>query len=327
MKAIGLKQPGGAEQLEWVDRPLPELNPGDLLIKVAAAGVNRTDILTRERPTDRPEAVRIGIEVAGTVVDTNGDSHFAKGDRVAGLVNGGGYAEYVTMPSDRAIRIPDRLSFEEAAAIPEVFLTAYQTLFWLGQLKDKETVLIHAGGSGVGTAAIQLAKQLKHATVIVTAGSTEKLDFCKSLGADIGINYKEVDFDKEVQKITDGAGVDLILDFVGASYWKKNAASLKTDGRWVLIGTLGGFEVGQVNLLELIQKRIQLTGTLLTPRSDDYKARLTKDFLADAFPLFERGLVKPIIDTTFPMAEAGSAHKHMEANKNIGKIILTLPHH
>lgn len=188
-----------------------------------------------------------------------------------GLVNGGGYAEYVTMPADRAIVVPDTLSFEEAAAIPEVYLTAYQTLFWLGQLKDADTVLIHAGGSGVGSAAIQLAKQMTKAKIIVTAGSEEKLAFCRSLGADITINYKEQDFDEEVLNATNNQGVDVILDFIGASYWEKNLKSIKTDGRWVLIGILGGTEVEKVNIMQLLLKRIHLKGTLLTPRSDEYK--------------------------------------------------------
>lgn len=323
MKAIGIKQSGGPEQLQVIDRQTPTLQEGEVLIKVEAAGINRTDILSRERQTAQPENVCLGVEVAGVVADAN-NSHLKIGDRVMGLVNEGGYAEYAVMPADRAMKIPESLSFVEAAAIPEVFQTAYQTLFWLGNLAENETVLIHAGASGVGTAAIQLAKQLKNARVIVTAGSAEKLDFCKNLGADVTINYKEQDFDQEVLKVTDGKGVDLILDFIGASYWTKNLASIKTDGRWVLIGTLGGEKVAEVNLLSLMVKRIQLTGTLLTPRSDDYKARLAADLLRDTSDLFDKGAIKPIVDITFPLEEVANAHQHMEDNKNIGKIILDI---
>lgn len=323
MKAIGIKQSGGPEQLQVIDRQTPTLQEGEVLIKVEAAGINRTDILSRERQTAQPENVCLGVEVAGVVADAN-NSHLKIGDRVMGLVNEGGYAEYAVMPADRAMKIPESLSFVEAAAIPEVFQTAYQTLFWLGNLAENETVLIHAGASGVGTAAIQLAKQLKNARVIVTAGSAEKLDFCKNLGADVTINYKEQDFDQEVLKVTDGKGVDLILDFIGASYWTKNLASIKTDGRWVLIGTLGGEKVAEVNLLSLMVKRIQLTGTLLTPRSDDYKARLAADLLRDTSDLFDKDAIKPIIDITFPLEEVANAHQHMEDNKNIGKIILDI---
>lgn len=209
-----------------------------------------------------------------------------------------------------------------AAAIPEVFLTAYQTLFWIGKLQKKETVLIHAGASGVGTAAIQLAKKLCNAKIIVTAGSKRKLAFCQELGADVLINYKEQSFDEEVLKATNSRGVDLILDFIGADYWEKNLASMKVEGRWVLIGILGGSELEKINLFTLMSKCIQLTGTLLTPRSDEYKALLTQDFAEIVTPYLERGEIRPIIDTTFSIEMVGKAHMHMEENQNIGKIIL-----
>lgn len=226
------------------------------------------------------------------------------------------------MPADRAMVIPEQLSFVEAAAIPEVFLTAYQTLFWIGQLRANETVLIYAGGSGVGTAAIQLARQLGQANVITTAGSEEKLDFCQSLGADFCINYKEQNFDKEILKITKNQGVDLILDFIGASYWSKNLSSIKVDGRWVLIGILGEANAENVNLMDLLSKRIQLTGTLLTPRSDEYKVALTTEFYAKTIDLFANNKLRPIVDQVFLFNQIQQAHEHMENNKNIGKIIL-----
>ena len=284
MKSVIVKKPGGYEQLEVVDMNIPKLKEGELLIKVHSAAVNRTDIITREGKVGYLENPILGVEVSGVVTEISGKSSFSIGDRVMGLVNGGGYAEFAVMPSDRAIKVPNSLSFDEAAAIPEVFLTAYQTLFWLGKLKKNETVLIHAGASGVGTAAIQLAKHISDAKVIVTAGSKRKLDFCRDLGADILINYKEQSFDEEVLKATNGKGVDLILDFVGADYWNKNLASIKKEGRWVLIGILGGAEVEKVNLLSIMSKCIQFTGTLLTPRSNEYKALLTKKFSENIIP-------------------------------------------
>lgn len=321
MKAIIVKQPGGAEQLQVAEQPMPEPQVGQVLIKVKATAVNRTDIVNRESSSGYLDNPILGVEVAGIVEKSGAGAEVEAGTRVMGLVNGDGYAEYVVMPAERAMVIPESLSFEEAAAIPEVFLTAYQTLFWLGKLRADETVLIHAGGSGVGTAAIQLAKQIG-AKVITTAGSREKLDFCHSLGADYGINYKEQQFDKEVLQATNNHGADLILDFIGASYWSKNLKSIKVDGRWVLIGVLGGAEVEKVNLMALMSKRIQLTGTLLTPRSDSYKANLTSDFASKFLEQFNTNKLKPIVDQVFPFDQVQQAHEHMEGNKNIGKIVL-----
>lgn len=322
MKAVTVKQPGGSEQLQVVEVERPEPQAGELLIKVEAAAVNRTDIVARELGTSYMKNPILGVEVAGIVEKAGQGSKTAVGSRVMGLVHGGGYAEYAVMPDAWAMEVPADFSFEEAAAIPEVFLTAYQTLFWIGQLQPNETVLIHAGGSGVGTAAIQLAKEIGQAKVITTAGSQEKLDFCESLGADVMINYKEQNFDEEVLKATNDQGVDLILDFIGASYWEKNLASIKVDGRWVLIGGLGGTKIEQVDLMDLMRKRIQLSGTLLTPRSDQYKAELSTDFYAKTLELFKDKTLHPIIDHVFSLEEIQQAHQHMENNKNIGKIIL-----
>jgi tumor protein p53-inducible protein 3 len=322
MKAVIVKQPGGPDQLELVEVPVPKPQKGELLIHVHTAAVNRTDIVTRERKSGYAINPILGVEVAGTVVEINGESSFSIDDRVMGLVNGGGYAEFVVMPAERAMEIPESFSFKEAAAIPEVFLTAYQTLFWIGKLQKQETVLIHAGASGVGTAAIQLAKQLCAAKVIVTAGSKSKLDYCRELGADVLINYKEQSFDDEVLKATNGRGVDLILDFIGADYWQKNFASIKKEGRWVLIGMLGGSVLESLNLFSLMSKCIQLTGTLLTPRSDEYKALLTKEFAKNVTLFFENGKIRPVIDKVYPIGMVADAHKHMEENRNIGKIIL-----
>lgn len=324
MKAIISKKPGGVEQLQLSDYPKPEPQEGELLIKVKSAAVNRTDIVNRMSKSGYLDHPILGVEVAGVVEEAASGTSIQPGTRVMGLVNGGGYAGYAVMPANRAMVIPDNFSFEEAAAIPEVFLTAYQTLFWLGNLQQQESVLIHAGGSGVGTAAIQLAKQLGNANVITTAGSKKKLEVCQSLGADTIINYKEQDFDEEVQRATRGQGVDVILDFIGASYYRKNMDSIAVDGRWVLIGLLGGGQLETINLMEFMAKRIHLKGTLLTPRTDKYKAALTSEFEKHALPLFEQKKIKPIIDQLFKLEDIQQAHQHMENNKNIGKIILTV---
>ncbi|WP_077328353.1 NAD(P)H-quinone oxidoreductase [Virgibacillus siamensis] len=324
MKAILIKQPGGAEQLMIQEYPKPELNKDELLINVKAAAINRTDIINRKSESGYLDNPILGVEVAGIVEQVGENTKIKPGTRVMGLVNGGGYAEYAVMPANRAMEIPDNLSFERAAAIPEVFLTAYQTLYWHGRLATGETTLIHAGGSGVGTAAIQLAKQISNATVITTAGSQEKLNFAQTLGANHCINYKEQSFDSEVLRATEEQGANVILDFIGASYWRKNMNSIAVDGRWVLIGLLGGAELEKVNLGELMGKRIQLTGTLLTPRSDQYKADLTAEFASNTLPFFQDEKIRPIIDRVYSFDEIQQAHEHMEDNKNIGKIIIQI---
>lgn len=322
MKAIIVKQPGGADQLVVTEQAKPKPKNDELLIKVKTAAINRTDIVNRESGAGYLGMPILGVEVAGIVEEAGANTNVQPGMCVMGLVNSGGYAEYAVMPANRAIEIPKNLTFEQAAAIPEVFLTAYQTLYWHGNLTEQETVLIHAGGSGVGTAAIQLAKQISQAKVITTASSQEKLDFINKLGADYCINYKKQNFSDEVLKITNNRGADVILDFVGASYWDKNLRSIATDGRWVLIGILGGREVEKVNLWDLMTKRIQLTGTLLSPRSDQYKANLTNEFVDRVLPFFTNEKIQPIIDRVFSFEDIQEAHKRMENNENIGKIIL-----
>lgn len=326
MKAIIVDKPGGPDVLQLVDIPAPIPGDGELLVRVQAGAVNRTDILARKGATSdfKKETTRLGVEIAGIVEQVGKQvTTWKPGDKVMGLVSGG-YAAYAVIPANRAMPVPETLGFVEAAAIPEVFLTAYQTLFWIGRLKEKETVLIHAGASGVGTAAIQLAKKVAKATVIVTAGSAEKLEVCKELGADYAINYKEASFEEEVAKLTDGRGVNLILDFIGAAYWKKNIQSASVDGRIVLIGILGGRETEPIDLMMLMGKRLQVTGTLLTPRSDEYKAELSQEFAREILPLFTAGEIKPIIDTVYPLEEMAAAHRRMEENQNIGKLVFRI---
>lgn len=305
------------------EEPIPTPSNDELLVKVYAAAVNRTDCLaveTGQLPQGNPI---LGVEVAGEIVKSV-HPDFPVGKRVMGLVNGGGYAEYVCMKVANAMPLPENLSFVEGAAIPEVFLTAYQTLFWLGKLQDTESVLIHAGGSGVGTAAIQLAKQLTQTTIFVTAGQQKKLEICQQLGADVRINYHQESFSEVILERTNGKGVHLILDFIGASYWHQNIASIALEGRLILIGILGGAIVDQVNLMDIMHKRMTIKGTLLTPRSDAYKAALTKEFMEQTAPLFMNGRLKPFVDSVFPLEQATEAQNYMKANKNTGKIILTL---
>ncbi len=326
MKAILVKEPGGIEQLTLTEVKQPKPQEGEVLVKVKASAVNRADIVKRvgKYPNQAKENISLGLEVSGIIEEVGPNvSKYQIGDEVCGLMAEGGYAEYAILREDVIIPKPDNLSFVEAAAIPEVFMTAYQTLFWLGKLKKGEHVLIHAGGSGVGTAAIQLAKQAG-AIVTVTAGSKEKLDFCKTLGADTLINYKTETFSDVILEETNKRGVDLILDFIGASYWDMNMKSIAVDGRLVLIGLLGGARVENFNLNHILAKRIQVTGTLLNPRSDQYKADLVNDLVESSLELFKTGELKPIVDSTYELADVGKAHDYMQASKNIGKIVLTV---
>jgi tumor protein p53-inducible protein 3 len=319
MKAIKLQGFGGTEQLKLEETDKPKIKADEILVAVKASAINRADI--EKRKGNYPSAdfdPVLGLEIAGVVEEAGSEaSGWLKGDRVFGLIPSGGYAEYAVINSKLAMSIPDELTYEQAAAVPEVFLTAYQTLHWLGELKQGETVLIHAGASGVGTAAIQLAKQAG-ATVAVTAGSQEKLNFCKDLGADITINYKEEDF---AEKLAD-TGADVILDFVGAPYWDQNIKTLKTDGRMVLIGFLGGTDLENVSIMPLLAKRLHVKGTLLSTRTIDYKARLTADLIDNVLPLFETDSIKPIVDKVFSIEQVADAHDYMESNKNTGKIVL-----
>lgn len=324
MKAWTFKEPGGIEQLELVDLPIPEPKEDEVLIKVDSTAVNRLDIMTRERKGQVAPYPVLGVEVSGTVVKASKEyPNLVEGTRVAGIVNHGGYAEYAVMPASRAMVLPDSMSFIDGAAIPEVFLTAYQTMFWLGELKRGETILIHAAGSGVGTAAIQLAnRKIGDAKIIATAGSEQKLEVARELGAHVTINYKEEDFAERLLEETDGKGADVILDFVGASYWEQNLKSAAMDARWVLIGLLGGSEIKDISLMDLMAKRISLKGTLLTPRSDDYKEKLSKEFEKRIMPFFDEDIIQPIIHSILSFDNLPEAHRQMEANENTGKIIL-----
>lgn len=328
MKAILVKEPGDADQLTIGEFPTPQPAAEELLVKVKATALNRADILQRQGRYPPPPGASpiLGLDMAGIVEHAGAKCvRWHKGGRVCGLLSGGGYAEYVVINEKMAMPIPENLSFEEAASIPEVFITAYQALFWLGKLQAKEDILIHAGASGVGTAAIQLAKEIGANKIIVTASSERKLNACRQLGAAVAISYKEGAFAPKVLAATENRGVDLILDFIGAPYWEGNLSSLALEGRLILLATMGGVDVEHLNLGAIMRKRIQVIGSTLRVRSQDYKVKLTHDFSEFALPRFAAGKLKAVIDRTFSWEEATKAHQYMEANMNIGKIILTLP--
>lgn len=318
MKAILVDQPNAPLYLG--DAPEPEINDGDLLIRVHATALNRADLLQRRGGYAPPPGASsiLGLELAGEVVQAA--EGWKVGDRVMAVVTGGGYAEYAAVPAAVAMPIPDALDYEAAAAIPEAFLTAYLNLFTLGKLREGESALIHAGGSGVGTSAIQLARAAG-AFVLTTAGSAEKLERCKELGANVGINYKEQSFLERVRAETENEGVDVILDFIGAPYWNDNLAALNTGGRLMLIGFLGGAS-GEMNLGAILSKSLTIAGTTLRRTPLAQKVELVKAFSSFGLPRFASGELQPVIDRVFPLADAEAAHTYMQSNTNFGKIIL-----
>ncbi|MEX0945139.1 MAG: NAD(P)H-quinone oxidoreductase [Balneolaceae bacterium] len=306
--------------------PLPFSNRDELLVKVKATALNRADLMQKAGNYPPPNGASpiLGLEMSGIVEKTGEDvSRFKQGDRVYGLLSGGGYAEYCTIHQDLAMKIPEDVSFEEAAAIPEVFLTAYLSLIWLGGLKKGETVLIHAGASGVGTAAIQIASELRQARVITTTGSDDKCSLTASLGSDLCINYNDENYADSIQETFGENCVNLIIDFVGSPYWDLNMDVLAMDGRVVYLSFLGGTMVERMSLVPILRKRLTIKGSTLRNRSDDYKIRLTSDFDSDTTELFKQGKLKPIIDSIYDWLDVEDAHSRMKNNQNAGKIVLT----
>lgn len=305
--------------------PLPQLKPTEVLIKVHAAGVNRADLLQRKGhyPPPAGESSILGLEVAGEVVAVGDACEQAQlHNRVFALLAGGGYAEYVAVDENLTMPIPEPLSFIQAAAIAEVFLTAYQAIFWLGKLNRHETLLIHAGAGGVGTAAIQIAKQI-HAHVVVTTSNDKKAGVCKNLGADHVINYREIDFADALLNITNNHGANVIIDSIGASYLTQNLRALAIDGRLIMLALQGGSKVDQLNLGSIISKRLSLMGSTLRNRNLEYKARLVSEFTHSYLPLFDTGVMMPVIHEVIDWQHAEQAHQLIESNQTIGKVILT----
>jgi len=325
MRAVIAPRAGGLEALTVVERPLANPAADEILIAVRAAGLNRADILQRLGKYPPPPGASdiLGMEVAGEVAAV-GDTvtAFRIGDRVMTLVAGGGYAEFCPAPAAVALPLPDALSFTEGAAVPEAFFTVWLNVFRLGGLKAKETALIHGGSSGIGTAAIQLAKAFG-ARVIVTAGSPEKCAACRALGADVAINYRTEDFVAAVLAATAGRGADVILDMVGGEYVGRNYAAAAADGRIVQIATQAGSRA-DIDLRALMAKRLVHTGSTLRSRPVAFKAALAEDVRANCLPLLASGKVRPVIDSTFPLANVAEAHRRLESSAHIGKIVLTI---
>ena len=326
MRAAVITQPGGPEVLKVREVKDPIPGPDDVLVQVKATALNRADLAQRQGNYPVPAGVApdiLGLEMAGVVLRVGERvTQFKPGDRVFGLLNGAGYAEQVVTHARMVMPIPDNLSFIEASAVPEVFFTAHDALFNQCHLQMGERVLLHAVGSGVGTAAVQLA-HLAGAFTFGTAGSAEKLESAADLGLDVGINYKTEDFLAVVRQHTDNRGVDVILDVIGAPYWERNLASLAVLGRIILVGAMGGDQV-TTGLRAISGKRLRVFGTGLRARPIEEKIALTQQFTRQVLPLLASGRVRPIVDRTFPLDEAAAAHAYMEANLNFGKIVLTM---
>jgi putative PIG3 family NAD(P)H quinone oxidoreductase len=325
MIAIEISRPGDPEVLVAVERPRPQPAAGEVLIKVAAAGVNRPDVFQRRgRYPPPPGASDIpGLEVAGTIEQLGvGVREFSVGDAVCALVAGGGYAEYCTAPAAQCLPVPRGMEFVAAAAIPETFFTVWTNVFERGRLQANETLLVHGGSSGIGTTAIQIA-HARGARVFATAGSAEKCAACERLGAARAINYRDEDFVAVVRELTEGRGVDVVLDMVGGDYFARNVEVLAIEGRLVEIATLQGVKA-ELNIQIIMQRRLTITGSTLRARPIADKAAIARAVHTHVWPLLESGAVKPIVHATFPLRDAAAAHRLMESSAHIGKLVLTL---
>ena len=325
MTAVEIGEPGPPEVLRAVQRPVPQPGTGEVLIRVAAAGVNRPDVLQRKGLYPPPAGVTDipGLELAGEVVLLGpGVRAPPEGARVCALVAGGGYAQYVAAPAVQCLPVPVQLSLEEAAALPETFFTVWLNVFERSRLQRGETVLVHGGASGIGTTAILLGKAFE-AHVIVTAGSAQKCAACRELGADLAINYREADFVEATLRATEGRGADVILDMVGGDYLPRNVAAAALEGRIALIATQGGTR-SELDLRALMAKRLTLSASTLRSQPVQNKGRLAKVLLENVWPLFASRGLKPVIHSRFPLADAALAHKLMESDLHIGKIVLVV---
>ena len=325
MRGIVIAEPGGPEVLQLRDVEVPQPGPGEVLVKVSHAGVNRPDCLQRRGLYPPPEGASPlpGLEISGTVVALGeGVDRSALDKSVCALVPGGGYAEYCIARPEHCLPVPEALSMEEAAALPETLFTVWHNVFQRGYARDGEVLLVHGGTSGIGSTAITLAK-LFGLTVVVTCGSDAKCDAALTIGADHAINYKTEDFAERVRALTDGRGCDLVLDMVAGDYTQRNLDCMAEDGRLVVIATLGGGK-SEIDMLKLMQRRHTVTGSTLRARSDVFKGLVADEIFREAWPLAEEGKLRPVMDRTFPLAEASVAHARMEAGDHIGKIVLAV---
>jgi len=325
MQAVLLRDFGGPEQFYIGQAEIPSCSNHEVLVKIHSTALNRADTLQREGKYAPPKGAStiLGLEVSGEIVSTSEHaSKYKNGDRVCGLLAGGGYAEYINIHEDLLLKIPDHMDMVDAAAIPEVFLTAYQSLIYLLQLQRDETILIHAGASGVGTAAIQMARRI--GAKVFTTASAGKHDICKSLGADVVIDYKSESFKSAVIKASDQKGVHAILDFIAGPYYADNLEVLGIDGRMVMLAALGGMTTADVNVAQIVWKRLKIMGSTLRSRSLDYKAQLVEDFRAQFWGQFADGAMKPIIDSVVSWHDVDKAHARMDQNLNQGKIVMTI---
>ncbi|MCH8302046.1 MAG: NAD(P)H-quinone oxidoreductase [Proteobacteria bacterium] len=323
MRAIAISEPGAPEVLQEVSVPIPEPGESEVLIRVHAAGVNRPDVLQRlgMYPVPADADPLPGLEVAGEVVATGANtSRWQCGDKVMALCHGGGYAEYCRVHENHCLPVPANLSMVEAAAIPETYFTVWYNVFTRAGLDAGEWILVHGGSSGIGTTTIQLAKA-SGAFVITTAGTDDKCDFCKDLGADHALNYKTSDWEQRVGELTEGKGVDIVLDMVAGPYMQKNINVLGRDGRYVIIAFLKGPKA-ELDMRRVLGQRLTITGSTLRPQTIDEKAAIAANLRSHVLPLLESGAVRPIIDSTFPLGEAAKAHTLMESSRHMGKIVL-----
>ena len=325
MKAIEISQPGGPEVLVQVEREQPKPGPGEVLIKVAAAGINRPDVLQRKGHYPAPAGASDlpGLEVAGEIVGGDAEAGgFKIGDAVCALMAGGGYAEYAVAPVAQCLPVPKGLSMVEAAGLPETYFTVWSNVFDRGRLAEGETLLVHGGASGIGTTAIQLARARGH-EVYTTVGSDERVQAVQALGATLGINYKSQDYVEEVKRATDGRGVDVILDMVAGDYIERNVKCLADDGRIVIIAVLGGIKAG-FDAGQVLRRRLTITGSTLRARPVAFKAGIARSLREHVWPLLEQGTIKPVVHATFPLAQACDGHALMDSGQHIGKIVLTV---
>ena len=325
MRAIAISEPGAPEVLQEISVPIPEPGESEVLIRVHAAGVNRPDVLQRlgMYPVPADADPLPGLEAAGEVVATGANAHrWQSGDKVMALCHGGGYAEYCRVHENHCLAIPENLSMVEAAAIPETYFTVWYNVFTRAGLEAGETLLVHGGSSGIGTTTIQLAKAIG-ASVITTAGTDEKCDFCKDLGADHALNYRTIDWEQRIGELTKGKGVDVVLDMVAGPYMQKNINVLGRDGRYVIIAFLKGPKA-ELDMRRVLGQRLTITGSTLRPQTTDEKAAIAANLRIHVLPLLESGAVRPIIDSTFPLGEAAKAHILMESSRHMGKIVLEL---